>query len=123
MTSARILARDGREMGPMGSGISKTVQSTQEWRRFGVLGRTPSGPTHLGVRPAGRPPRQGQGPERGGGAATLFPAVTPQPPPLTCREVTSPARPLSSASSPPAEQSGPPRPAGSALQRPLEPGG
>ncbi|VCW68302.1 unnamed protein product, partial [Gulo gulo] len=74
MTSAGILAREDREMGSMRSRIPKTVQGAHRVATFGVLERTPSGPTHLEARPTGRPPRQGQGPDSGGeGEGTLFP--------------------------------------------------
>ena len=57
-----------------------------------MLGRTPSGPTHLGVRPQGGRARQDLAPARGGAAVLFLQAArgpaTGHPPPNTYPEVT-----------------------------------
>lgn len=125
-----LLARKGREMGPVGPESPETAQSARGVPRVrGVSGarrqvqRTweeglQGGRALQGLRPARR------------GAPGLFPraarglAATGHPqPPNTRWEVTYWACSRCSASFPPAGRSGSARPAGSTPQRPLQPGG
>lgn len=92
VTSVGIRAREGREMGPMGPGILKTVQSAH-----GVA--TIRGARDNAVR-SGAPGNEARTSAAAPKPETRAwwgsrPIPPRQPPPLTCREVTSPNRPLS----------------------------
>lgn len=92
VTSVGIRAREGREMGPMGPGILKTVQSAH-----GVA--TIRGARDNAIR-SGAPGNEARTSAAAPKPETRAwwgsrPIPPRQPPPLTCREVTSPNRPLS----------------------------